>query len=81
MDIADDILEFLYKRYGDQHLETTILCISVYADDQFDCIEHFTSWWNMENLGLGGKKPATLAQSKDGFEKVMLLLVELNNDK
>lgn len=79
MDISGQIMEFLFKEYGAPYLEASIVCISVYADSEFDDIDCFKSWWNIENLALGGKKPATLAESKEGFDKILQHLVELSH--
>jgi len=49
----------------------------VYADPHFVNIEAFESWWNIENLALGGKKPKVLAQTKSGIEQVLQYLVQL----
>jgi hypothetical protein len=63
--------------FCEKEVEPLILCIAVYADPHFANIETFESWWNIENLALGGKKPKVLAQTKNGIEQVMQYLVQL----
>jgi len=79
MDISEQIFDFLFAKYGARHLESSILCISVYADSEFNHINCFQSWWSIENLALGSKSPATLAESKEGFDEIVQYLVKLSH--
>lgn len=77
MGCSDEIFDFLLKQHSEKEVEPFILCIAVYADPHFANIETFESWWNIENLALGGKKPKVLAKTKSGIEQVMQYLVQL----
>ncbi|WP_041766613.1 MbcA/ParS/Xre antitoxin family protein [Psychromonas ingrahamii] len=77
MGCSDEIFDFLLKQHSEKEVEPFILCIAVYADPHFANIETFESWWNIENLALGGKKPKALAQTKSGIEQVLQYLVQL----
>lgn len=78
MDISEEIIDYLYDNYAEQHLESSILCIAVYAGSCFESVECFISWWQMRNIALAGQSPLVLAKSKAGFEIVLQHLVELN---
>lgn len=77
MGCSDEIFSFLLKQHREKEVEPLILCIAVYADPHFSHIEAFASWWNIENLALGGKKPKALAQTKSGMEEILQYFLRL----